>query len=114
MKKYLFLLFFLLVQFSWAGNSFLIRLERDESITEKFQIVHLSQRHCLVMANEADMLKLGWSNRSFKLLETNPAEGYRCEYFAVYPNRDECPNIDPVLFARYGTVLDIFDNQVIM
>ncbi len=113
MKKFL-VVIFIAVLYCWAGNCFLIRMDWNESFPNQFTVVHLSGKHCLVLASEADMLKIGWRNRSYKLLETNPVEGYRSEYFAVYPNREQCPVIDEALFARYGTVLDIFDNQVIM
>lgn len=113
MKKFV-VIVFIAVQYCWAGNCFLIRMDWNESLPNQFTVVHLSGKHCLVLASEADMLKIGWHNRSYKLLETNPVEGYRSEYFAVYPNMEQCPVIDEAVFARYGTVLDIFDNQVIM
>ena len=114
MKSYTFLLIFCFISYSLAENTYLVRMEWDRSVPEHFTVVHYSQSQCLVLANETQMQQLRRSTESLKLLQTNPHSTSGAEYFAVFPDTDVCGRIDPAIFARYGTVIDVFDGHLVM
>lgn len=114
MRKYLLLAICSIISYSLADNSYLVRISWSRSVPDQFTVVYQSGSQCLILANEEDMQELKKRNAQVTLLETNPHSQPKAEYYAVYPDRECCPEINSTIFARYGTVLDIFDHKLIM
>ncbi len=114
MKSKLLSILFCLLSYTLADNTYLIRTNFQKSLFTDFTVVHQSKSQCLVFAKERDLQKLVQMKSPYEVLVTNPNQSADDEYFVVYPDISNGKTINPAIFEQYGTVIDVFDQQVIM
>ncbi len=114
MKNYFFLIICILISFSFATDTYLVRTPLLKSTSNSFKTIYISDSYCLIHANEMDIQKLRQTKAPLNVLETNPEPSQNSEYYAVHPDKGLCPAIDPEKFAGCGKVLDIFEGRLII